>query len=133
MPATRMNRWKDWWSQAERDVQHARHALDDADYEWAAFAAQQGAEKALKALILTLSGEPWGHSITGLVEALPGEVGAGVSLVETASRLDKHYIPARYPNGFASGYPGKLYTRGEAEGAIADAQEIVEFCRRRLP
>ena len=114
-------------------MQHARHALDDTDYEWAAFAAQQGAEKALKALILTLGGEPWGHSVTGLVEALPDEVGAASALVETASRLDKHYIPARYPNGFASGYPGKLYTRGEAEGAIADAQEIVEFCRRRLP
>ena len=27
---------------------------------------------------------------------------------------------------------GKLYTRGEAEGAIADAQKILEFCRRRL-
>jgi HEPN domain-containing protein len=54
-------------------------------------------------------------------------------VIEAASRLNKHYIPARYPNGFASGYPGKLYTRGEAEGAIADAREILEFCRRRLP
>jgi HEPN domain-containing protein len=133
MPVTGMNRWKDWWAQAERDVQHARHALEDADYEWTAFAAQQGAEKALKALILTRGGEAWGHSITALVEALPAEVGAGFALVETASRLDKHYIPARYPNGFASGYPGKLYTRGEAEGAIADAQDIIEFCRRQLP
>jgi hypothetical protein len=25
------------------------------------------------------------------------------------------------------------YARGEAEGAIADAQKILEFCRRRLP
>ena len=38
------------------------------------FAAQQGAEKALKALILTRGGEPWGHSITGLVEALPRDM-----------------------------------------------------------
>ena len=42
-------------------------------------------------------------------------------------------IPARYPNGFASGYPGKLYTRGDAEGAITDAEKILGFCRRRLP
>jgi hypothetical protein len=66
-------------------------------------------------------------------EALPGDVAVPADLIEAASRLDKHYIPARYPNGFASGYPGKLYTRGEAEGAIADAQKILEFCRRRLP
>jgi HEPN domain-containing protein len=110
-----MNRWKDWWDQGERDVRHAGHALEDADYEWSAFASQQGAEKALKALILPRD-----------IEAPPG-------LIEAANRLDKHYIPARYPNGFASGYPGKLYTLGEAEGAIADAQEILEFCRRRLP
>ena len=128
-----MNRWKDWWDQGERDLRHARHALEDADHEWAAFAAQQAAEKALKALILGKGGEPWGHSITGLVEALPQEVGAPATLIEAASRLDKHYILTRYPNGFASGYPGKLYTRGEAEGAIADAEQVIELCRRHLP
>jgi len=128
-----MNRWRDWWDQASRDLRHARHAIEDQDYEWSAFAAQQAAEKALKALIMSRSGEPWGHSITALVEALPGDVGVPPELVEAASRLDKHYIPTRYPNGFASGYPGKLYTRGEAEGAISDAQDLIEFCRRGLP
>jgi HEPN domain-containing protein len=128
-----MNRWKDWWDQGERDARHARHALEDADHEWSAFAAQQAAEKVLKALIMSHGGEPWGHSISSLVEALPQSLEAPPGLLEAANRLDKHYIPARYPSGFASGYPGKLYTRGEAEGAIADAQEIIEFCRRRLP
>ena len=128
-----MNRWRDWWDQAERDVRHAHHAVEDGDCEWSAFAAPQAAEKALKALIMTRGGEPWGHSVTQLVEALPRDIAVPSELVEAASRLDKHYIPARYPNGFASGYPGKLYTRGEAEGAIADAQQILEFCRRRLP
>ena len=37
------------------------------------------------------------------------------------------------PNGFADGYPGKLYTRGEAEQAIADATIVNEFCRSHLP
>ena len=128
-----MNRWKDWRDQAERDVRHAQHAVEDGDYEWSAFAAQQAAEKALKALIMTRGGEPWGHSIIELVEALPKDLTVPPDLIEAASHLDKHYIPARYPNGFASGYPGKLYTRGEAEGAIADAEKILEFCRRRLP
>lgn len=128
-----MNRWRDWWDQGQRDLAHAEHALDDADHEWAAFAAQQAAEKALKALIQSLGGEPWGHSITALVESLPAGSQSPVDVGEAANRLDKHYIPSRYPNGFASGYPGKLYTRGEAEGAIADARQIVEFCRRKLP
>ena len=129
---TLVNRWRDWWDQASHDLKHAAHALEDEDFEWAAFAAQQAAEKALKALILGRGGEPWGHSITGLTEALPG-LPVPAEITDAAKRLDKHYIPSRYPNGFDSGYPGKLYTRGEAEGAIADANEILGFCRGHLP
>ena len=128
-----MNRWRDWLDQAARDLRHAENSLDDEDYEWAAFAAQQAAEKTLKALIMAKGGEPWGHLVTGLVEALPKDAAAPPDIVESANRLDKHYIPSRYPNGFAEGYPGKLYTRGEAEGAISDAKRIITFCRGHLP
>lgn len=128
-----LNRWRDWWDQSSRDLLHARHALADEDYEWAAFAAQQAAEKALKGVIMAHSGEPWGHLTTGLAEALPPEAAAPRDVLDASRRLDKHYIPARYPNGFADGYPGKLYTRGEAEQAIADATIVAEFCRGHLP
>ncbi|MFQ5654329.1 MAG: HEPN domain-containing protein [Planctomycetota bacterium] len=128
-----MNRWKDWWGQAERDLQHARHSLEKGDHEWASFAAQQSGEKAVKALILASGGDPWGHSITRLLEAregipdLPEEVG------EQARRLDRHYVPARYPNGLPAGHPGEMYTPRDAEGAISDAEGILAFCRRYLP
>jgi HEPN domain-containing protein len=128
-----MNRWRDWWDQATRDLAHARHALDSADFEWAAFAAQQSAEKAVKALALAEGGEPWGHLVTSLVESLPPTKAATPDVLDAARRLDKHDIPARYPNGFADGYPGKLYTRGEAEQAIADATSVTEFCRHHVP
>jgi HEPN domain-containing protein len=128
-----MNRSGDWWEQAARDLRHAEHSLEDSDYEWAAFAAQQAAEKALKALILAQGGEPWGHSVTVLSEALPQSISAPDEVRQAANRLDKHYIPTRYPNGFAVGYPGKFYTRGEAEAAIGDARRVIDFCRRHLP
>lgn len=128
-----MNRWRDWDTQADRDLQHAVSALDAGHFEWAAFAAQQSAEKAVKALILARGGEPWGHSVVGLVEALPPAVRPEREILDAAARLDKHYVPSRYPNGFPSGYPAKMYTRGEAEGAIADARTIAAFCRRHLP
>ena len=127
-----MNRWSDWWDQAGRDLGHAGHALDDADHEWAAFAAQQGAEKGVKALIFARGGEPWGHSVAALLDAL-GPLRPDESLLEAGLRLDKHYIPARYPNGLPAGHPGKYYTRGEAEKAIDDATAIIEFCRSHLP
>ncbi len=78
-------------------------------------------------------GEPWGHSVTALLESLPPDLQPPSDLLEAANRLDKHYIPTRYPNGFAQGYPGKLYTKGEAEAAVRDAEEIQSFCRRNLP
>jgi len=128
-----VNRWRDWRDQSTRDLAHARHALDASDFEWAAFAAQQSAEKALTALIMAEGGEPWGHLVTALVESLPATKSAPPDVLDAARRLDKHDIPARYPNGFADGYPGKLYTRGESEQAIADATHITEFCGRHLP
>lgn len=126
-----MNRWADWWNQCERDLAHARNATEDADFEWAAFAAQQAAEKAVKALILNLGGEPWGHSVAALLETLPEKPDATV--VDAALRVDKHYLPTRYPNGLPAGHPGKYYTKREAEGAIDDAKTVLEFCRSRLP
>jgi len=59
MPA----RYDDWMRQAKRDLEHARHALENAEYEWASFAAQQSAEKAVKALFLRANRSAWGHSV----------------------------------------------------------------------
>lgn len=112
---------------------HARHALADQDYDWGAFAAQQAGERVLKALLMARGAEPWGHSLTSLVEALEQSLPVTEETKEAANRLDKHYIPARYPNGFASGFPAELYTRGEAEGAIDDVTRITAFCRSQLP
>jgi HEPN domain-containing protein len=128
-----MNRWPDWWNQALRDLEHAGQSIANEHYEWASFAAQQAAEKALKAVILSLGGEPWGHSVTSLAESVQERLAVDRALVEAASRLDKHYLPTRYPNGFPAGHPGKLYTEGEAAGALSDAETIIEFCRGHLP
>lgn len=127
-----MNRWQDWWQQALRDLRHAEHSREKGDHEWAAFAAHQGAEKAVKALIFRLGGEPWGHSVAGLLDALPSAVEVPQETREAASRLDKHYLPARYPNGLPEGFPGERYTSSEAEEAIGHARLVVELCRRHV-
>jgi HEPN domain-containing protein len=107
------NRHRDWLRQAEADLRHARHALDDGDYDWACFAAQQSAEKAVKGTILL-------GSLADRTE-VPGE------LLDAGRRLDKHYIPTRYPNGFDAGAPTDYYTREEAEAAVRDADAILGF------
>jgi HEPN domain-containing protein len=125
-------RSRDWFRQAEADLRHARHAAEDEDFEWAAFAAQQAAEKAVKALFQKLHLEAWGHTISLLLASLPESAGAGAMLIDAAKRLDKHYIPTRYPNGFDRGAPVDFYTLGEAHQAIADAEAIVGFCGRQI-
>ena len=51
------DRSRDWLAQAKRDLNHAVHACKDEDFEWSCFSAQQGAEKAVKAVFLYLHGE----------------------------------------------------------------------------
>jgi len=126
------SRHEDWWRQAEKDLEHARHALDDADYEWACFAAQQAAEKAVKALYQKLGASARGHSVAMLLSGLPSSVLVNQALIDKAKGLDKHYIPPRYPNSYPSGAPLDFYTRDEAERAIEYAGEIIEFCRNRI-
>jgi HEPN domain-containing protein len=124
----------DWFRQAEADLRHARHALRDGDHEWACFAAQQAAEKAAKAAHAALGQEAWGHVVTELLDALrPSAAGIDEQLLDRARALDKLYIPTRYPNGLAGGAPADFYTRPEAERAIADAEAVLEVCRRVLP
>ena len=126
------NRYLDWFRQAEADLRHARHALDTGSFEWSCFAAQQAAEKALKAVFQKSSMEAWGHTLTALIGNLPPSAHTTDRLIERAKMLDKHYIPARYPNGFESGAPTDFYTEMEARHAIEYAEEILDFCRDQI-
>ncbi|MGC8791874.1 MAG: HEPN domain-containing protein [Bryobacteraceae bacterium] len=124
------SRASDWMSQARRDLRHAQTAREAGDYEWACFAAQQAAEKAVKAVYQRMGGEACGHSVASLLAGLGPCVPAG--LLDKARELDKHYVPSRYPNSFPQGAPHEYYTREEAGRAIEQASEVLEFCERHL-
>ena len=126
------SRAKDWAAQARHDLEHARHSLEAGDYEWACFAAQQAAEKVLKALYQKAGGEAWGHSVFGPLEELPEGYAPDERLKDAAKELDKHYIPARYPNSYPEGAPHEFYTRTEAERAASNAEAILRFCEGHL-
>jgi HEPN domain-containing protein len=88
-----------------RDLDHARNTLADGVYEWAAFAAQQAAEKAVKALFQSLGGEARGHSVTQLLAVLPPPVRPSDDAIEAAKELERHYIGPRYPTCFPTPEP----------------------------
>jgi len=123
------NRARDWFAQAERDLEQARSSQGEGRHEWACFAAQQSAEKAVKALHLARGQEAWGHVVARLLAELPETTG---DLQEKAKVLDNFYVPARYANGHPEGAPFEHYGPLQSNSAIAYATEILEFVRVRV-
>ena len=126
------NRFRDWFKQAEADLRHACNSLTHGDFEWSCFAAQQAAEKAVKAVFFKFGQEAWGHTLTALIGNLRSSLEIDPNLIDYCRMLDKHYIPTRYPNGFDSGAPTDFYTKTEAQQAIAHAEKILQFCRHQI-
>lgn len=119
------NRAADWLAQAERDLEQARSSQAEGRHEWACFAAQQAAEKAVKALHLSLGQEAWGHVVARLLLELPGAIGE--SLIEKGKVLDNFYVATRYVNGHPEGAPFEHYGSLQSEEAIGYAGEIIDF------
>jgi HEPN domain-containing protein len=76
--------------------------------------------------------ERWGHSISKMLERIQEALEVPIHLMEKAKGLDRFYIPTRYPNGFESGAPMDYYLKRDAEGCLADAKQVIEFCKKRI-
>jgi len=119
------NRSKDWLDQAKRDLDHAFSSKAEKRHEWACFAAQQAAEKAVKALHLALGQEAWGQVVARLLMELPSA--PPPDLIEKAKVLDNFYVPTRYANAHPEGAPFEHYGPIQSGEAIKYAGEIIEF------
>ena len=119
-----------WALQAQADVRAAQASRAAGAYEWACFQAQQAAEKAVKAVWLHLSEDPWGHSVFKLIDELT-EPPRGDLLSRfgvAAKQLDKLYVPTRYPNGLPELTPHEAFSDQDAAEAIQLAEAIVDGC-----
>ncbi|MEX2534221.1 MAG: HEPN domain-containing protein [Trueperaceae bacterium] len=126
------NRARDWFNQAERDLEQARATAEDGRYEWTCFIAHQAAEKAVKALHLHNGQEAWGHVVARLIAELPASTAVHANLREQAQVLDNFYIPTRYPDSHAEGAPFEHYGALQGEEAMRYARAILEFVRAGL-
>lgn len=124
------NRAKDWFAQSERDLEQARDSRAAGRHEWACFAAQQAAEKAVKALHQSLGQDAWGRVIAQLLAELPAPVSE--ELVNKARVLDNFYVATRYANGHPAGAPFEHYGAIQSDQAIQYAGEIIEFARSEM-
>lgn len=126
------NRTPDWFRQALRDLKQAEDSRRAGRHEWACFAAQQAAEKAVRALHLHLGQEAWGHVVAHLLQELPEAVSVPRQLIEQGRVLDNFYIPSRYPNSHPAGAPFEHYGPLQSEEALRHARAIVEFVRSQM-
>ena len=124
------NRATDWFRQAERDLEQALDSQVAGRHEWTCFAAQQAAEKAVKALHLARGQEAWGHVVARLLQELPEPPPA--ELVERGRVLDNFYIPARYPDSHPEGSPFEHFGPLQSQDALDHARTILAFVRHAL-
>ncbi|MEX2401526.1 MAG: HEPN domain-containing protein [Rhodothermales bacterium] len=121
------SRAEDWYNQAAKDLDTAERMEELGRHEWSCFAAQQAAEKAVKALHLRLGQDAWGHVVAELLEELPKEVEAPSSVVESGRVLDNYYIPTRYPNSHPKGAPFEHYGPFQSADALKHARIVIAF------
>lgn len=117
--------WERYRRQAEHTLISAEGDLAQGAFDWASFKAHQAAELALKGFVRARTHYATGHSVVKLL----GEAGAQAParLVDCARSLDKVYIPARYPDAYASGAPMDYYTHADARAAIECARAILDW------
>lgn len=127
-----MNRSADWLDQAAWDLQAAEDSAARGHHEWAAFQAQQCAEKAVKALVESLHGAVRGHGIAEILRRLPAGLTVPDAILEAAVALDRAYIPPRYPNAFPSGKPRDYFNDKSSREYMAYARQVLEFCRSQI-
>lgn len=112
----------DWLKQAEKDLQHAKNSQKFGDYEWACFAAQQSAEKGLKAVYILKFKRLWKiHDLVGLGR----KVGAPFSILKVCEALNPYYIETRYPIEAEC-------SEAQAKEALDNARKVVEWVRKKL-
>ncbi len=125
-----VQRSKDWWQQAQRDLVTAAENQANGRHEWACFVSHQAAEKAVKALHLAHGQEAWGHVIARILSDLPTP--APEEIIASGKVLDNFYVPARYPNGHAEGAPYEHYGSIQSNLALRHAGDIISFVDQAL-
>ncbi|MEM1646697.1 MAG: HEPN domain-containing protein [Ignisphaera sp.] len=121
-----------WLKQALEDLATAKDTIATGHYYASAFWAEQAAEKALKALLISKGRIERTHDLNELLDIIKEEMGLPVDEIRNeVSKLTLHYIISRYPDA-ANTIPYLLYTKEDAEELVKKAEKVVEWVKRNL-
>jgi len=117
-----------WMGQAKHNLESAERDAKEGDFSWACFKAHQAAKLAVKALLLGLGQPAQGHSVLALLRQVSDlQIEIPRQLLESAQRLDRLYIPTRYPTAHPTGSPFEFYNEADAQQALSDARQVIDL------
>lgn len=122
-----MQRTQDWLKEAQAELRAARDLYKGEHWSWCCFTCQQAAEKALKAICEHFRTPQVGHNLNVLLEALEATTALPETVKRACARLNRYYIPTRYPNAFDRGAPAEQFFEPDARLALEDAEEVCKF------
>ncbi len=122
-----MQRARDWWRQAQGEWAAAQDLYRTGHWAWVCFTCQQAAEKALKALCEHFRRPQFGHNLNDLLRCVANHTEVPKSVQEACARLNRYYIPTRYPNAFDHGAPVDQFLESDAREALTLLQEVMKF------
>ena len=127
------DRTANWLEEANWDLENARILFENDRFNTVVFHCQQAAEKAVKALLYHNKINGWGHSIHSLLEKYKEIKNENFDNIERlALSLDKHYITTHYPDALPNIAPHKAYNKQEAEIALNQAKDIIDFVNKEI-
>nr|MDO8097631.1 HEPN domain-containing protein [Candidatus Njordarchaeota archaeon] len=124
-----------WLIQAEDEFMDADELRKRGRFYLALFHFQQAAEKALKAFLYVKvkSADVFlTHSMDDLL-AMAVDVDKDFKKIVSAKKLDRYYIPTRYPNGLPGGVPSRYFDDPkEAEEAMLLAKSVIDLVEKEM-
>lgn len=124
-----------WLTQAKDEFEDAEELRKRGRFYLALFHFQQATEKAFKAYLYlkVKSVEVFHtHSVDELAK-MAVEIDSDFKEVASAKKLDRYYIPTRYPNGLPGGVPSRYFDDPkEAEEAMQLAKSAIDLVERKV-
>lgn len=125
---------KRWLLQAEDDLRFVEWVWKEGVFfDKGCFISQQAGEKVLKACLYTTGKRlVLGHSLFEMVLELTKKNSLFEEIKNEAKRLDRFYIPTRYPNGLPGGSPFQVYSAEDLMEAREDLVKVFNVSRKFL-
>ena len=123
-----------WLLQAEDDLRFVEWILKEGVFfDKGCFISQQAGEKVLKACLYA-NGKRLvlGHSLFEMATELSAIDKSFKTIINEAKRLDRFYIPARYPNGLPGGSPFQVYSEEEIKESETDLKKVFQISKQFL-